>query len=90
MLLEIMYTTEGGDLLTVKDVRLVAGQSLLGCADVVRRRAVRYLQIVKEEKLSAVGAWESQLRSSKGEQHRFDLPLCPNRCSMQIGIYKAT
>ena len=85
-----MYTTEGGNLLTVKDVKLVTGQSLLGCENVVRRRAVRYLQIVKEEKLSAVGALESQLRSSNGEQHRCDLPLCPNRCSTQMGIYKAT
>ena len=62
MLLKIMDATEGGDFLTVKDVRLVAGQQLLRFGSAVRRRAARCFQIVKQEKLSTVGALESQLQ----------------------------
>jgi hypothetical protein len=63
MLLKIMDTTEGGNFLTIKDVRLVAGQQLLRFGSAVCRRAARCFQIVKEEKLSTVGALESQIQS---------------------------
>lgn len=53
MLLEIMDTTEGGNLLAVKDVRLVACELLLGCGSAVRRRAARCVCVVREEKLPA-------------------------------------
>jgi uncharacterized membrane protein len=66
MPLEIMDTTEGGNLLTVKDVRLVAGQQLLQFGSAVCRRAARRSQIVKEEKLATVGALESQIQLLAG------------------------
>lgn len=49
MLLEIMETTEGGNLLAVKDVRLVTGEQLLRRGSAARRKAACGFRIVKEE-----------------------------------------
>ena len=49
MLLEIMDTTEGGNLLAVKDAWLLTGEQLLGCESAVCQRAAYGFWIVKEE-----------------------------------------
>lgn len=81
-----MDATEGGNLPTMKEIKLFAGGQLFWFVSAVRRSAACCFQIVKEEKLSTVGAFGELATAANGEQKPLTYRLVQIDVSCRWGL----